>query len=195
MKDLEKQFSNILSRRWWTLLLRGVVAIMFGILTWLLPATSLAILVLLFGAFVLVDGILGVWMAIAGRKEYEDWWVLLLWGLVGIGVGILTFLAPGVTEFALLFFIAVWAVTTGVLEIVAAIRLRREIKGEWLLILGGLLSVVFGVLLMAQPGAGALALIWLIGTYAVTFGVLLVILSFKTRSFDKQTLQDLSLGR
>lgn len=134
---------------------------------------------LLFGVYVMADGILGAWMAIAGRKEHEHWWVLLLGGLLGIGI--LTFVAPGITALVLLFYIAAWAIATGVLEIVAAIRLRKEIEGEWLLILGGLVSVVFGGLLMIQPGAGALALIWLIATYAVVFGILLVILAFKVR--------------
>jgi uncharacterized membrane protein HdeD (DUF308 family) len=189
MNNIEKQLSNVFARRWWMLVLRGIAAIVFGVLMWLLPGVSLAVLVLLFGAFVLADGILGIWMAVAGSKEYEDWWALLLWGLVGIGVGVLTFLAPGVTELALLFFIAVWAIATGVLEIVAAIRLRREIKGEWLLILGGLMSVAFGVVLMAQPGAGALALIWLIGGYAILFGMVLVILAFTTRSFIHELTQ------
>lgn len=186
MNTIEKQLSNTLSRNWWKILLRGLAAIAFGVLLWVMPGVSLTALVLLFGAFVMADGILGVWLAIDGRKEYEDWWVLLLWGLVGIGIGILTFLSPAVTELALLFFIAAWAIATGVLEIVTAIHLRKEIKNEWLLILGGLLSVVFGVLLMAQPGAGALALAWLIGAYAVAFGILLVILAFKTRSFSKE---------
>jgi uncharacterized membrane protein HdeD (DUF308 family) len=186
MDNREKQLSNVLSRNWWMVLLRGLGAIVFGILAWLLPGISLAVLVLLFGAFVLVDGILGVWLAIDGRKEYEDWWVLLLWGVLGIGVGVLTFMSPGVTELALLFFIAAWAIATGVLEIVAAMRLRREIKGEWLLILGGLLSIMFGGLLMSQPGTGALALIWLIGAYAIIFGIVLVILAFKTRSLIKE---------
>jgi uncharacterized membrane protein HdeD (DUF308 family) len=143
-------------------------------------------LVWLFGAYTLADGILGVSTAITGRKEHEQWWVLLLWGLVGVGVGILTFLAPGITAVALLFYIAVWAILTGALEIVAAIRLRKEIRGEWLLILGGLASVVFGAFLMARPFAGALALLWLIATYAVIFGILLVILAFEARSFGRQ---------
>ncbi len=186
MNIVEKQLSTILSRNWWVLLLRGLIAIAFGILAWLQPGISLAALVLLFGAYIMVDGILGVWTAITGRKEHEAWWVLLLWGLVGIGVGILTFLAPGVTALALLFFVAVWAIATGVLEILAAIRLRKEIKGEWLLIISGLISVVFGFLLMVQPGAGAIALLWLIATYAIIFGVILVILAFKARTFGKK---------
>lgn len=186
MNTVGNQLATILSRNWWVLLLRGLIAIAFGVLTWFLPGISVAALVLLFGAYTLVDGILGVGTAITGRKQHEDWWVLLLWGLVGVGVGILTFLAPGITALALLFYIAIWATATGVLEIGAAIRLRKEIKGEWLLILGGLASVVFGILLMAQPTAGALAVIWLIATYAFIFGVLLVILAFKVRAFGKQ---------
>ena len=145
---------------------------------------------LLFGAYSMADGVLGVWTAVAGRKEREHWWVLLLEGLVGIGVGLLTLFAPGVTTLALLFYIAIWAVATGVLEIVAAIRLRKEIEGEWLLVLGGLVSVGFGVLLMAQPGAGALAVLWLIAAYAVAFGVVLVILSFKARGFSQRLALD-----
>src|SRR5215472_11583016 len=122
MDVLEKHLAAILSRNWWVLLLRGIIAIAFGILTWLQPGISLAALVLLFGAYVLADGILGVWTALSGRKEHEDWWVLLLWGLLGIGVGIIALLAPGITALALLFYIAVWAIATGVLEIIAAIR-------------------------------------------------------------------------
>jgi uncharacterized membrane protein HdeD (DUF308 family) len=187
MNIAENQLATILARNWWVLLLRGLVAIAFGALAWLQPGLTLAALVLLFGAYTLVDGILGVWTAVAGRREHEHWWVLLLEGLVGIAVGILTFLAPGITALALLFYIAVWAIATGVLEIVAAIRLRKEIEGEWLLILGGLASVVFGVLLMVQPGVGALSLIWLIATYAIVFGILLVLLAFKVRGFRSQT--------
>jgi len=175
----------MLSRNWWVLLLRGLVAIAFGVLVWFQPGISLAALVLLFGAYSAADGILGVWTAIAERKEREHWGLLLIWGLLGIGIGILTFLVPGITALALLFYIAIWAVATGVLEIVAAIRLRKEIEGEWLLILGGLVSVVFGVILMAQPLAGALAVLWLIAIYAVIFGVLLVILAFRVRNFGK----------
>jgi uncharacterized membrane protein HdeD (DUF308 family) len=186
MNIIERRLAAVLFRNWWVLLLRGLVAIAFGVLIWFQPGISLAALVLLFGAYSMADGILGVWTAIAGRKVHEDWWLLLLGGLLGIGVGVLTFFAPGITALALLFYIAVWAIATGVLEIVAAISLRKEIKGEWLLILCGLASVVFGVLLMAQPGTGALAVLWLIASYAIVFGVLLVILAFKARSFVSQ---------
>jgi uncharacterized membrane protein HdeD (DUF308 family) len=168
------------------LVLRGVAAIIFGVLTWVLPGISLVSLVLLFGAYATVDGILNIWVAFAGPREEESWWVLLLWGLVGIGVGILTFTHPDLTALALLFYIAAWAIATGVLEIVAAIRLRKVIEGEWWLILAGLASVVFGVLLMARPGVGALAVLWLIASYAIVFGVFLLLLAFKVRGFVRK---------
>jgi len=183
MNLVEKNLAAILFRKWWVLLLRGLISIAFGVLVWLQPGISIAALVLMFGAYSMADGILGVWTAVAERKEREHWVVLLLQGLLGVGVGLLTFLVPGITTLGLLFYIAIWATATGVLEIVAAIRLRKEIEGEWLLILSGLASVVFGVVLMAQPGLGALAVLWLIATYAIVFGVLLVILAFKARSF------------
>lgn len=186
MDLVEKKMAAILHNTWWVLLLRGLAAIAFGMLTWILPTISLSALVLLFGAYVMADGILGAWAAVAGRKEHEYWWVLLLGGLLGIGVGVMTFISPGITALVLLFYIAIWAIATGMLQIVAAIRLRKEIEGEWWLILGGLASVVFGVLLVAQPGAGALAVLWLIAAYAVFFGILLVMLAFKARAFGKQ---------
>jgi len=186
MNIIERQLSAILHRGWWMLLLRGLVAIAFACLIWLQPGLSLAALILLFGAYSMADGILGVAGAVTSPREHEYRWLMLLEGLLGIGVGLLTFLAPGVTALALLFFIAVWAIGTGVLEIAAAIRLRKEIEGEWFLILSGLASVVFGVLLMSQPGAGALALLWLIAIYAFVFGILLVILAFKARAFGSQ---------
>ena len=181
MNLLEPHLAAIFRRSWWLLLLRGVVAIAFGVLTWIQPAISLGTLVLLFGAYSMADGIFATWTAIAGRSGHGYWWVLLLEGLLGIAVGILTFAAPGITALALLFYIAIWAIATGVLEIVAAVRLRKELKDEWMLILAGLASVVFGFLLAMNPGAGALAVLWLIAGYAVVFGVLLLVLAFKTR--------------
>ena len=178
--------TDVLSRGWWHLLLRGLAAIAFAILTWFRPGISLAALVLLFGAYALVDGVLAVWTAIAGRKIYDGWWVLLLIGLIGVAVGIMTFMTPGITALALLYYIAFWAIFRGILEISTAIRLRKEIEGEWLLILGGVASVVFGVLLLARPGAGALAVITLIAVYALVVGIILVILAFKVRGLGSR---------
>jgi uncharacterized membrane protein HdeD (DUF308 family) len=186
MNIIEQRLASTLTRGWWRLLLRGLAAIAFGILAWCRPGITLATLVLLFGFYSLADGILAAWTAFAGRKDHDGWWVLLLGGLVGIGIGIMTFTNPGLTTLALLFYIAIWAITKGVLEIVAAIRLRKEIEGEWLLIVGGLASVLFGMILMARPGEGALTIIWLIAAYAVFFGIVMVALAFKARSFVKQ---------
>ena len=181
MNSVVAHLSATMSRAWWLLLLRGIAAVIFGVIAWVQPGISLASLVLVFGAYCLADGILGLWTALSGSRDHEYWWLLLLEGLLGIGVGVLTFLAPGLTALALLFYIAIWAIATGVLEIAAAIRLRKEIGNEWLLLLSGLASVAFGVLLAAQPNAGALAVLWLIGFYAILFGVLLLMLAFKTR--------------
>jgi uncharacterized membrane protein HdeD (DUF308 family) len=183
MNPIENRLASLLNRAWWLLLLRGIVAIAFGVLTWMQPGISAAALVLLFGAYAFADGVLSAWAAIAGRAEQEYWWLVLLRGLLGIGVGILAFAEPGVVALALLFYIAIWAIATGVLEIAMAIRLRREIQGEWMLILSGLLSVIFGVVLIANPGPGALALLWLIAAFAIALGVVLVILAFKARGF------------
>ena len=181
----EQNLAAALGRNWWLLLLRGLVAIVFALLTWAQPGVSLAALVLVFGIYVLADGLLGVWSAIANRRDNRHWWLLLLWGLVGIVVGVMTFIMPGITGLVLLMYIAAWAVITGVLQIVAAIRLRKEIKGEWLMILSGLVSVAFGVLLFLQPGAGALAVAWIIAAYAFIFGVLMVLLAFKVRKLGR----------
>ena len=184
-EHLKAGLADTLSRSWWMLLLRGLVAIAFGVLTFARPGITLASLVLVFGAFALADGVLGAWTALTHRHDGENRWLLLLGGLAGIGVGVLTLFEPGITAVALLFYTAIWAITTGVLEIVAAIRLRHEMQGEWMLVLAGLCSVAFGVLLMARPGDGALAVLWLIGSYALLFGLLLLALSFRVRGFAK----------
>jgi len=181
--NIVENLGSILSRNWWLMLLRGLVAIGFGVLVFAKPQISLLALVYLFGVFVLVDGILGVSLAVHGRNELDSWGVLLLWGLLGIGVGVLAFVRPDITALALLFYIALWAIATGILEIAAAVRLREVIKNEWLLILAGLVSVAFGVWLIARPEAGAQAVLWAIGAYAILLGVLLVLFAFKIRSF------------
>ena len=183
--ELAVDLARTLARHWWVVLLRGLVAIAFGVLTFTQPAISLAALLLFFGAFVFADGLLHVWTAISD-KERENRWLLLLGGLLGIGVGLLAFLTPGLTAIAVLFYIAIWAVATGLLDIVAAVRLRKEIEGEWLLGLGGLSSVAFGVVLLARPGTGALAVLWIIAAYAVAFGVILTLLSFRLKGLAKK---------
>ena len=169
-----------LARYWWVVVLRGVLAIALGVLAFVWPVVTLTSLVYVFGAYALVDGVFALLSALRGGGE-EPWWLLVLEGGVGIGIGVLTLFAPGITALALLFYIAIWAIATGVLEIAAALALRKEIEGEWLLVLGGLVSVAFGALLIARPGAGALAVLWLIGGYAIAFGALLVLLGFKLR--------------
>jgi uncharacterized membrane protein HdeD (DUF308 family) len=177
--------TELLSRYWWVLLLRGIFAILFGVLAFVWPTITLATLVLLFGAYALVDGVFALIGAIRGGGR-EPWWLLVLEGLVGIGIGVLTLFAPGITALALLFYIAIWAIATGVLEVAGAISLRKEIEGEWLLILSGIASVLFGVLLVARPAAGALAVLWLIGSYAIVFGVLMIMLAFKARKLSPE---------
>jgi uncharacterized membrane protein HdeD (DUF308 family) len=169
-----------LSRNWWAVSLRGLAGILFGIITFFAPAISLAALVLLFGAYALVDGVLAIVTAVR-RRGADRWWLLLLEGLVGIAAGVLTFLWPAITAIALLYVIAAWALVTGAFEIAAAIRLRKAITGEWLLALSGIFSIGLGVLLVLFPGPGALAVTIWIGAYAFVFGALLFALGLRLR--------------
>jgi len=179
MPDIVPPMIGLFTKNWWVLLLRGIVAVLFGILAIARPGITLAVLVLLFGVYALVDGCFALFAAIGGWSHREDRWLVLLEGLIGIGAGILTLRAPAITTVALLFFIAAWALATGVLRIVAAIRLRKEITGEFWLALSGIASVVFAFLVMMNPAAGALAMAWLIGWYALLLGAILVMLSIK----------------
>jgi uncharacterized membrane protein HdeD (DUF308 family) len=172
---------DLLVRNWWLVVLRGIFAILFGVIAWTQPAVTLGALVLLWAIYAFADGVLAFWAAFSGATGRPAW-VLILEGLVGIGAGTVAVLFPGITAVFLLYLIAAWALFTGVLEIVAAIRLRKEIEGEFWLILAGLASVVFSLVLFARPGVGALAVVWIIGTYAIMFGVLLVALGFRLKS-------------
>jgi uncharacterized membrane protein HdeD (DUF308 family) len=163
--------------------LRGLAAIIFGILAFIWPAITLLGLMILFGAFAFVNGILSLMLAAKAPKGYPRFGSLILGGILGIIAGVVTFFWPALTAAGLLILIAAWAILTGILEIVAAIRLRKEIVNEWLLALVGILSVIFGVLLLLQPAAGAVVLIWWIGAYALVFGILLLILAFRVRSW------------
>jgi uncharacterized membrane protein HdeD (DUF308 family) len=173
--------TTVLARNWGAIAVRGIVAILFGVLAFAIPGLTLAVLVLLFGAYALIDGVLDVVAAIWRRANDPPWWALLLEGIVGIAAGVVTFMWPGLTAVTLVYVIAIWAVITGVLEVVAAIRLRKVITGEWWLALSGALSIVFGILIMRAPAAGALAIVWLIGAYAIIFGALLLALAFRLR--------------
>jgi uncharacterized membrane protein HdeD (DUF308 family) len=172
---------SILARNWWLMAVRGVAAILFGIAAFLWPGLTLAVLVLIFGAYALLDGIFAIGAGIMARKEQERWWMMILVGLSGIVVGVLTFVWPSITALVLLYFIAAWALVAGVFQIAAAIRLRKEIEGEWMLVVSGIASVLFALLLVLFPGAGALTITWMIGIYAVLFGILLLILAFRLR--------------
>jgi uncharacterized membrane protein HdeD (DUF308 family) len=171
---------------WWALALRGVIAILFGLAALLRPDIALEALILLFGAYALVDGVFAIVGVFGGTRGGTPRWLLLLEGVVSILAGIIAFIFPGLTAIALLYLVAAWAVVTGLAEIATAIRLRQEIRGEWALILGGILSVLFGLLLAVLPGVGILSLIWLIGAYAVAFGVLLLVTAFRVRGRDNQ---------
>jgi uncharacterized membrane protein HdeD (DUF308 family) len=164
---------DALARNWWLILLRGVAAIIFGLLTLAWPGLTLVTLVLLYGAFSFLDGIFSIVAAVKGGTPMPRWWLALV-GLLGIGVGVITLFWPQITGFVLLLFIAGWAIASGVLQIIGAIKLRQEIEGEWLLIASGVLSVLFGIVVILFPGAGALSLALVIGAFAVAYGVLLI---------------------
>lgn len=177
---------EILSRHYWMTILRGLFWVLFGIVILARPGISLLSLIVALGIVIFADGVLNVMNAFAGRKVHEDWWVLLLVGLTGIGIGALTFYSPQTTAVVLVLYVAVWAIATGLLQIAAALRLRQQLAGEVWLILAGIASVVFGALLIAQPAAGALTLVWLFAVYAIAFGIMLLLLAFKVRSRIKR---------
>lgn len=173
--------SERLACNWWAVGLRGLCALLFGIAIFFWPAISLIVLVLLFGLYSLTDGIITIVSVVRERERHKRWWLFLLQGIAGVVAGIMTFLWPGISALVLLYIIAAWAIVTGIFEIAAAVQLRKEIEGEWLLALGGIASLIFGVLLVGSPGAGALAVVWLIGAYSALFGILLLFLAFRLR--------------
>lgn len=175
---------TLLEESWWTLALRGVLAILFGILAISWPALTLRVLIFLFGAFVLLSGIFEVYSSLKDRSV-KYWWVVLLGGVISVIIGILAFAAPRLTALVLLYLIAAWALITGILQIVSGIELRKQIKDEWVLVLCGIISVLFALFVFVRPGEGALALILVIGLFAIVFGILQLILAFKVRGWKK----------
>jgi len=178
---------SILARNWWALALRGVFAVLFGLVALIFPPIALMTLVLMFGAYALVDGVFAIVAAVRAARQRTRWWPFLVEGIIGIAVGVLTFLWPGITALALLFFVAAWAILTGIFRIIAAIRLRKEMTGEWLLILSGILSVIVGALFAIFPGAGALAMARLIGAFVLVLGILVLVLAFRLRRWHQRS--------
>lgn len=183
-----RPLAQLLSRFWWLVLLRGVLAIAFGISAFAWPGLTLVTLVLLFAGFAFVDGVFDVVHAISHRQEIEHWVLLLLEGLFGIAFGILAFQSPELTTAVggviVAFYISAWAIVTGTMRIVMAVRLRKEIEGEWLLALSGAVSILFGVAIMARPSAGALAMLYFVAAWSILLGVILIVLAVKARKFS-----------
>jgi len=173
-----------LSRNWWLVALRGLLAILFGLIAFVWPGATWLALILLFGMYAIVDGIFAMISGVIRSRYSPRWWVFLLEGFISLAAGMFVLLRPGVAGLALVIVIAIWAVLTGILEVVAAIRLRREIRNEWMLGFAGFLSIVLGILMLLQPAAGGLVITLMLGSYALIFGILLIALSFRLRRLN-----------
>jgi uncharacterized membrane protein HdeD (DUF308 family) len=168
---------------WWTLPVRGVIAILFGLVAWIWPSLTVTVLAVLFGAWLLADGVLAIVSSFVNRDRLDSVWPFVISGVVNIIAGIVVLLWPGLSAMALMYFIAAWAIVTGVFAIVSAIQLRKRIENEWAIGFTGLLSIIFGVMTMIFPGTGAIALVWVIGIYAIIFGVGLIAAGFRLRNW------------
>jgi uncharacterized membrane protein HdeD (DUF308 family) len=171
----------LLAQNWWAVALRGVVAILFGVLAIALPGVTLGALILLWGVYAIVDGIFAIVSGVRAARRHERWGVLIVEGIFGIIAGVIAIFMPAAAAFAFAFLFAIWAVITGIVEIAAAVRLRREIAGEWLLGLAGVLSILLGIYVAIFPGLGLLGLVWVLGIYAIVFGVMMIALAFRLR--------------
>lgn len=172
---------RLLGRHWWIVALRGLLAVIFGVVALIWPTTTVHALVILFGIYAVVDGLFSLFSALTSRRR-GGWWLLLIEALAGIAAGIAAFIWPQVTALVLLYLIAAWAFLTGILELIAAFMLRRQVEGEWALGLAGAISIVLGLLLALRPSSGLVAVVWFIGAYAIVFGILLVVLGLRLRS-------------
>ena len=176
-----ESFLQGFSKNWWNLLLRGILSIIFGVMAFAVPGWTLLTLALLYGVYALIDGVLSIWFGVGSRA-----WALVLFGLLGIAAGIFTLYLPWGTAVALLYMIGAWAVVRGIFEIITAVRLRHEITNEWSLAFAGAMSVIVGLIFLFRPGAGALALVWLIGAWAIVSGLLLIKLALRVRSLPER---------
>jgi uncharacterized membrane protein HdeD (DUF308 family) len=177
----------LMARNWWVIALRGIAAIAFGILTIVWPTLSLLGIIFLFGAYALVDGISSIVAAVRGDPGTRGHGLAIaIIGVAGVIAGIIAFVNPGLTAITLLYVIAAWAIVVGVTQIYAAYRLRKEIEGEWLMAIGGVASIAFGVLIIVAPGAGALSVLALIATFAILFGISLLALAWRLRTWHNE---------
>lgn len=176
--------THTLAKSWWLILLRGLAAIAFGIAAFAWPRLTVITLILLFAAYVLADGFFALFAAIKGREHGMPTWWLAVIGLLGVAIAAVTFFWPGVTATLLMMMIGGWALVRGIFEVVAALQLWKEFDDAWMLVLSGVISIVFGGAVLLMPGAGALALVWLIGAYALLFGLILVVLAFRLKQLN-----------
>lgn len=175
--------NELLSKSWRSLALRGVISLVFGILAAFWPGITLLWLLVMFAAYALIQGIVSAAAAFQNRKTNRDWWLMLLWGVVGIGAGVIAFMLPNLTAVVLVLVIGATALGSGIVDIAMAIRLRKVIRGEGFLILNGIISIGFGVFVFFFPGAGALALVWMIAMYAIVSGLLLLALAWRAKKW------------
>ena len=177
---------DVLTQKWWAVALRGIVAIVFGIVALVFPGATLVSLAIVFGAYAFVDGVFAVVSAFGHREREAVWYVLE--GILGIAVGVATLFYPGLAAQALVYLVGIWAILTGIFEVIAGYEL--PVSWDWLLILAGVLSIGFGVLVFTYPGSGAVAVVWLIGIYALVFGVTMLVFGIRLRGMrGKPTTQ------
>jgi uncharacterized membrane protein HdeD (DUF308 family) len=177
--------SSFYQRSWWSLMIRGIVAVVFGILALSWPVKTLDFLVTLFGIFVLVVGLVATIGAIMHRKESENWWLILIPGIAGIVIGIITIAVPEVTQAIIIYLIAIWALVSGIGQIYSAIKLRKDVQGEWIPIIVGVVSVVLAIILFSRPLAAAAAVMWLVGLFVLALGILWIIMAFRVRKWSQ----------
>jgi uncharacterized membrane protein HdeD (DUF308 family) len=175
--------TQVVVRNWWMLAIRGVLALIFGLIVLFFPGIALIALITVFAVYAVIDGVVAIIVSLRERGSLNRWAWLLVEGILSVVAGILAFIYPGETALILLYIVAAWAILTGIMEIVAAVLLREYISREWALAVAGIISIVFGILLAVLPGVGLLSLLWLLGIYSIVFGVLFIVRAFQLRSW------------